>query len=78
MNKTLNQKIYETPGDVKKAIHDIGYEVGYEDGKQAMLDRLKTGIETFLAEDDVEVIIAEGEVFVPISALRKIVADMED
>ena len=53
------------------------YDEGYDAGKQAMFDRLKTGIETFLTDDDVDVIIAEGEVFVPISALRKIVADME-
>lgn len=32
MNKTLNQRIYETPADVKKAIHDFGYE----EGKRAM------------------------------------------
>ena len=53
------------------------YDEGYDAGKQAMLDRLKAGIETFLTDDDVDVIISEGEVFVPISALRKIVADME-
>ena len=69
MNKTLNQRIYETPGDIKKAI--------YDSGKREILERLKTGIETFLTDADVDVIIAEGEVFVPISALRKIVADME-
>ena len=69
MNKTLNQRIYETPGDIKKAI--------YDSGKQAILKQLKTGIETFLTDDDVDVIIAEGEVFVPIGALRKIIADLE-
>ena len=57
---------------------EVAYEEGYAAGKQTMLDRLKTGIETFLTDDDIDVIIAEGEVFVPISALRKIVADMED
>lgn len=28
MDKTLNQRIYETPADVKKAIYDSGYEAG--------------------------------------------------
>lgn len=28
MTKTLNQRIYETPADVKKAGHDSGYEEG--------------------------------------------------
>jgi hypothetical protein len=28
MNKTLNQRIYETPADIKKAIYDSGYEAG--------------------------------------------------
>lgn len=28
MAKTLNQRIYETPADVKKAIYDSGYEAG--------------------------------------------------
>ena len=70
MSKTLNQRIYETPGDIKKAI--------YDSGKQEILKQLKTGIETFLTDDDIDVIIAEGEVFVPISALRKIVADVEE
>ena len=36
MDKTLNQRIYETPGDVKKAIHDFGYE----EGKQAATEQI--------------------------------------
>ena len=36
------------------------YDEGYEAGKQAVLDKLKTGIETFLTDDEVDVIIAEG------------------
>ena len=28
MNKSLNQRIYETPADIKKAIHDFGYTEG--------------------------------------------------
>ena len=38
MNKTLNQRIYETPGDVKKAIHDFGYEEGKKDGVKEIID----------------------------------------
>lgn len=33
MDKTLNQRIYETPADVKKAIYDSGYEAGIKCGK---------------------------------------------
>ncbi len=28
MDKSLNQRIYETPADIKKAIHDFGYLEG--------------------------------------------------
>ena len=28
MNKTLNQRIYETPSDIKKAIYDAGKQEG--------------------------------------------------
>ena len=55
---------------------EIAYRNGYDAGEQAILDRLKTGIESFLTDDEVDVTIAEGEVFVPIGALRKIV-DLE-
>lgn len=53
------------------------YDEGYEAGKQAALDALREGIESFLTDDDTDVIISEGEVFVPISALRKIVSNLE-
>lgn len=36
MNKTLNQRIYETPADIKKAIYDSGYEAG----KNRILDEI--------------------------------------
>ena len=42
MNKTLNQRIYETPGDIKKAIHDFGYE----EGKQAAAEQIFADIES--------------------------------
>ena len=35
MEKTLNQKIYEVPLDVKQAIYDRGYE----GGRQSLLER---------------------------------------
>lgn len=51
MNKTLNQRIYETPLDVKKAIYDSGYEDGINSGKlcaaQQILGELE---ETFIAK----------------------------
>ncbi len=51
MNKTLNQRIYETPADVKKAIYDSGYEAGIKCGKlcasQQILDELE---ETLIAK----------------------------
>ena len=53
------------------------YDEGYEAGKQAALDALREGIESFLTDDDTDVIISEGEVFVPISTLRKIVSNLE-
>ena len=50
MNKTLNQRIYETPADVKKAIYDSGYEDGLKRGKryasQQILDELKETVKT--------------------------------
>lgn len=36
MNKTLNQRIYEVPGDVKHAIYNSGYEAG----KNMILDKI--------------------------------------
>ena len=42
MNKTLNQRIYEIPGDVKKAIHDFGYE----EGKKAAAEQIFAEIES--------------------------------
>ena len=40
MNKTLNQRIYETPGDIKKAI--------YDSGKQAAVEQIFADIEVAL------------------------------
>ena len=41
MNKTLNQRIYETPGDIKKAIYESGYEAGKKAAVEEFIDRLK-------------------------------------
>lgn len=49
------------------------YETGYKAGKTATLEALRKGIEKFLSDDETEVIITKGEVFVPISAMRKII-----
>ena len=56
---------------------EVAYKNGYEAGKAATLDALYKGLETFLSDDETDVIISEGEVFVPISALRKIVSRLE-
>lgn len=48
MSKSLNQRIYETPADVKKAIYDSGYEAGITCGKlcasQQILDELEEAL----------------------------------
>lgn len=52
---------------------ECAYKNGYEAGKQAALDSLREGIQTLITDDETDVIISEGEVFVPISAVRKLV-----
>ena len=54
-------------------LRQAAYEEGYKAGVTATNNALRAGIEEFLSDDDTEVIISEGEVFVPISAMRKIV-----
>lgn len=57
-------------------LRQAAYEEGYKAGITATNNALRAGIEEFLS-DDTEVIISEGEVFVPISAMRKIVQKLE-
>lgn len=57
-------------------LRQAAYEEGYKAGVTATNNALRAGIEEFLS-DDTEVIISEGEVFVPISAMRKIVQKLE-
>lgn len=52
---------------------EVAYRNGYEAGKQAALEALREGIQTLITDDDTDVIISEGEVFVPISAVRKLI-----
>ena len=52
---------------------EVAYQNGYEAGKQSVLETLREGIENFLSDDETDVIISEGEVFVPISAVRKLI-----
>lgn len=54
----------------------LAYNNGYEAGIAATQKALRKGIEEMLS-DDTDVIISEGEVFVPISALRKIISGLE-
>lgn len=44
MNKTLNQRIYEVPGDIKKAI--------YDSGKLAAAEQIFADLEAFHAVGD--------------------------
>ena len=54
----------------------LSYKAGYSEGIAATKIALRKGIEEFLS-DDTDVIISEGEVFVPISALRNIISKLE-
>ena len=51
-------------------------EEGYKAGVTATKAALRKGLEGMLS-DDTEVIISEGEVFVPISAMREIIRKLE-
>ena len=55
---------------------ELAYKNGYEAGVTATKNALRKGLEEMLS-DDTDVIISEGEVFVPISALREIVRKLE-
>lgn len=57
-------------------LRQAAYEEGYKAGIAVTKEALRKGVEEFLS-DDTEVIISEGEVFVPISAMRKIVQKLE-
>jgi hypothetical protein len=54
----------------------LSYKEGYAAGVNATKSALRKGIEGMLS-DDTEVIISEGEVFVPISAMREIIRKLE-
>lgn len=56
-------------------IHDAteaAYLNGYDAGASSALDILRAKIETFLC-DDTEILVSEGEIFVPIQAVRELV-----
>ena len=40
MEKTLNQRLYETPADIKNAIYDRGYETGSRDTIEKVFTKL--------------------------------------
>ena len=40
MEKTLNQKIYEVPLDIKQAIYDRGYEAGRQSVAEEFFEEL--------------------------------------
>lgn len=57
-------------------LRQAAYEEGYKAGVTATKAALRKGLEEMLS-DDTEVIISEGEVFVPISAMREIIRKLE-
>lgn len=50
MDKTLNQRIYETPADVKKAIYNSGYEDGIKCGKLCASQQILDDLEELLTK----------------------------
>ncbi len=54
----------------------LSYKEGYAAGVNATKAALRKGLEEMLS-DDTDVIISEGEVFVPISAMREIIRKLE-
>lgn len=56
---------------------EAAYKNGYQAGVTAAKDALRKSVESFLSDDDIDVIISEGEVFVPINAMRKIIRKLE-
>ena len=58
------------------AAADFAYNNGFSAGVDATKNALRKSLEEMLS-DDTEVIISEGEVFVPISALREIIHKLE-
>ena len=58
------------------AAADFGFNSGFVAGVDATKSALRKGLEEMLS-DDTDVIISEGEVFVPISAMREIIRKLE-
>lgn len=58
------------------AAKEEAFDKGYTAGVSATKAALHKGVEDMLS-DDTDVIISEGEVFVPINTLRKIVSKLE-
>ena len=61
MNKTLNQRIYETPGDVKKAIHDFGYEEGKKAAAEEIFRDLETIASIYQRPDNIRLVLEVAE-----------------
>ena len=51
---------------------ELAYKNGLEKGKDSILEALNKGIENFLSDDETEVVVSDGEIFVPINAVRKL------
>lgn len=52
MTKTLNQRIYETPGDIKKAIYDSGYEAGKKAIVEELINEVYLGVGRECVDED--------------------------
>lgn len=48
MEKTFNQRIYETPADIKKVVYDRGYEAGSRDTIEKIFTKLSEDLRGFV------------------------------
>lgn len=62
----------------KQDIAEYAYANGYQKGVADTKKSLQEAIEYMLSSNDVDVIISEGEVFVPISTLREVIRKLEE
>lgn len=61
MGTTLNQKIYETPADIKKVIYDRGYEAGSRDTIERIFTKLSEDLRGFVGLNYLEFLKTQCE-----------------
>jgi hypothetical protein len=62
----------------KQDIAEYAYTNGYQKGVADTKKSLQEAIEYMLSSNDVDIIISEDEVFVPISTLREVIRKLEE